>query len=869
MNGNEKSIHLLLATEQYTHSPAEDREAALPEHLIVLPDNQWALWRCVCLRGAGFPADQIFELAVPACTAAADQLIQAQDEFELMRSEVLDSLVSKLDHVSADQHAALVRTMRAIRNAHLSQQLDLLDLESEGLNAFLSAFMELGSNQSHYNQVFNAATVQVSQAIHELARVGRFREAVLWQNRQALHTGIASLLRQPPGSTHQVFKQRKHEALVANYLQRYCMKNDTVGFFGPVGFAKVVPTGQAIAVRPGTSLIAARKVYFERWCIDALAETLAQEKGLLPWCAPRCMPHIHLDGTTLYVPFARPLKLNRSQAAILQACNGERTAKELARDLVRNPANELKSEEEVYELLEWLSATKRISWTLETSPDGAYPERALRQLLERVGDKCLRTVGLEKLDELERARDAISQAAGDPEQLDLALGNLETSFMCLTDMSPTRSNGKTYAARTLVYEDCRRDIEVELGPELVLELGKPLALLLTSARWFTYHTAALYHEAFMEAYTELAEEAGSSIVDFADFWLWVQPLLFDEDACPVDVILEEFQQRWSDIFSIPDGQSCIEYTSDELYPRVLAAFDVPAPGWRSACYHSPDLLIQASSPEAILRGDYRLVLGELHIAMNTLQISAFMEQYPSPEELLRNTIIDLPEPRILPVLSRQAFPISRVRPATITPKDYRLEYAADACAPPQSRILSTGSLVVEDVEGRLVVRTRDAQWRFEIIEVFAEFLSRIVYGCFKIFGPGKRTPRVVIDRMVIARESWYFSPAEINFAFEKVAAKRFIEARHWTRTHNLPRFVFVKVPGEQKPCFIDFESPIYVDIFAKMIRRNMQSNPADTVIAVSEMLPGPDQMWLPDGEGHHYASELRFVAVDLALPCES
>jgi hypothetical protein len=30
------------------------------------------------------------------------------------------------------------------------------------------------------------------------------------------------------------------------------------------------------------------------------------------------------------------------------------------------------------------------------------------------------------------------------------------------------------------------------------------------------------------------------------------------------------------------------------------------------------------------------------------------------------------------------------------------------------------------------------------------------------------------------------------------------------------------------------------------------------------MLPAPDQLWLPDGEGNLYTSELRIMAVDRA-----
>jgi hypothetical protein len=37
-----------------------------------------------------------------------------------------------------------------------------------------------------------------------------------------------------------------------------------------------------------------------------------------------------------------------------------------------------------------------------------------------------------------------------------------------------------------------------------------------------------------------------------------------------------------------------------------------------------------------------------------------------------------------------------------------------------------------------------------------------------------------------------------------------------------------------------------------------------TRITISELLPGPDQAWLPDADGNRYFSELRLTAVDPA-----
>jgi hypothetical protein len=80
----------------------------------------------------------------------------------------------------------------------------------------------------------------------------------------------------------------------------------------------------------------------------------------------------------------------------------------------------------------------------------------------------------------------------------------------------------------------------------------------------------------------------------------------------------------------------------------------------------------------------------------------------------------------------------------------------------------------------------------------------------------------------------------------------------------MPRFVFIKTPVEMKPCFVDFDSPIYIDLFLKLIRRTREQGPDDSLIDVTEMLPTPDQLWLQDRQGRRYTSEFRLVALDLA-----
>jgi hypothetical protein len=136
---------------------------------------------------------------------------------------------------------------------------------------------------------------------------------------------------------------------------------------------------------------------------------------------------------------------------------------------------------------------------------------------------------------------------------------------------------------------------------------------------------------------------------------------------------------------------------------------------------------------------------------------------------------------------------------------------------------------------------------------------------------------------VIARETWQFPADQLDFAATSDEAVRFAAARAWWRRESLPAQVFVKVPGETKPFFVDFTSPPYINILAKAVRRLQAGTPgpqapsrsavagekaddAVPVVQVSEMLPGLDQLWLSDHEGNRYTSECRVVAVDLRGP---
>jgi hypothetical protein len=319
------------------------------------------------------------------------------------------------------------------------------------------------------------------------------------------------------------------------------------------------------------------------------------------------------------------------------------------------------------------------------------------------------------------------------------------------------------------------------------------------------------------------------------------------------------------VLEVPEDERRVQYSSASLRDRVEATFHAPSAGWLSARYHNPDVMIAARDAEAVRRGDYLFVMGELHIAANALGVPLFMEQHESPVEFWNAYDWDIPEPRLMPLVPKYWPALTpRLMLTLATPRDYRLEMTPGPYDVPAGRIIPSGQLVVtRNPTGELVVRTRDGRLSFDIIEAFAGAISGEVANHFKPLPPSEHTPRVCFDRLVVCRETWRFAPTDVWFAFEKEPVARFMEAQRWAGLHELPRFVFAKAAVEVKPFYVDLASPVYVELLGKVIRRCVEQGLGETDVVITEMLPGPGESWLPDAAGQRYSSELRMVALDL------
>ncbi len=571
-----------------------------------------------------------------------------------------------------------------------------------------------------------------------------FCEAVTWQNRAAMRNAIGKVAaRSPAGGSD----QRRRQEVVASYWQRYCAKNDTIGFFGPLAWGRLADDGPAIQARCGR-LVSERTVHFEAWAMQALADSL--DAGI-------------------------------------------------------------------------------------AVPVGPQSERDLRMQLERARPD-VRDRGVAALDRLERCKSALAHAG--PGALDGALGDLDRVFEELTGRSATRRPGATYAARTLVYLDCMRDLDLAVGPGLRAELAATLPPLLAGARWYCGRVYEAARQVIEEATAASGSRSLHRVLEAASPALRCLPQV----AMAVN---GELQRRWATLLADPDRAT--------IHTRAASAFADYTPAWPTSVYQSADIQIAAADLAALNAGEYLCVVGDFHPGANPLGQGMFATRHPDRERFLSAIASDVGAlPFLIPPRDAGSH-TTRNMPAITRPADPHVAPTGTESMPSGYHTMHAADLIVEDG----TVRTPDGAWQAPLPHLLWLPLLIAAVHAFDPFpaDPAEgHSPRITIGRTVWRRERWDILAAQ--------GPPRPEAAADWARDHGMPRRVFALAPSETKPIYIDFHSPILTRILCRQIRRAAADDPSKPV-RFTEMLPAPEDCWLADEHGRRYTSELRFVAVDL------
>lgn len=675
-------------------------------------------------------------------------------------------------------------------------------------------------------------------AVHGLLLDDTFRSALTWQNPDMIDNWVADYVAALRAGAPRALKEMaRRETLVARYAQRYCAKNDTIGHFGPVAWARWsrAPTGQV-----GTLDVRHGEVYFETWAIEAIARRWNADPELREHLPVRLDPSCTVSGAEIRRPHRRPVRMD---AAIAEVVSVLREVSRVGDVIARcGPAAD--------DLLGGLARDRVVQVGFLVSLD-SRPERHLRAQVEKI-PVPQRDRLLSVLDAVESARAEVPVGTGDPERLRRALAGVEARLTEAAGGSAGPGDGLASGGRTPVYADCRRDLDVVLGADLLDGLATPLGVVLDSARWLAGQVGETVETALRQRFAELATGRGD--VTLADLQFVAADLLDPAANALVDV-RTDFQLRWREILPDHDGAVAVGTA------RRLADALFPAGGslWAAARLHSPDLMLREPAP-----GEPRWVLGELHVGLNTLENRFFRTQADDAAELVAAMASDVADGRVVPVYPNTSPQVSsRTYPPLCLdpPGRYRYwSYGSDHGVTSGAASTPATALVVSEQDGRLVACSTAHGWAAPVLECFGEFLSALVVNLFRLRAPARYAPRVTMGDLVVCRRTWCAPFADLGQTSRRgVTADRL---RCWAAELDLPRHVFVRTLAGGKPFYVDLAAPALVDNLARSVRRAARQAPGEQRLEVVEMLPAPDELWLRDAGGRRYTSELRMVAVD-------
>jgi hypothetical protein len=579
--------------------------------------------------------------------------------------------------------------------------------------------------------------------LRDVAADPSFREALTWQNRDVLATAVDGLLK----ASGKPSAQRRREEIVARYWQRYCAKNDTIGFFGPLAWGEVRDDAPALAQR-SRALVRERTVHMETWCLERFLQKVTED----PWL-----------------------------------------------------------------------------------PLGPWPEEDAQIRIESIADAAARKHAATGLARLEAARERIEVASRD--ELGSALDEFDHVFEDTVGEPPVRTPQLAGGGRTPVYMDAMRDLDVDLGPGLVAELAASLPPLLESSRWLCGRSFELGCGLILDA---IGPGAGrrplAPLFGKVFSALREMPRLLASEH-------DELQRRWAQLLEDPDRTTIGE--------RARARFSDFGPAWPISVFHSPDIQIAAADVDAVERGDYLVVIGDYHPGTSPLGQGLFSYRHPDRQRFLETWGTDVGTPTIYPMPPRmpQVPLTARLMPAANLPGDIVvLPPMPEVRASPGSRVVSVADLFVDGA----MITDREGSFRAPLHSLFWLPMFVATVFSYEPFPEVEHMERITVGHTVYRRESWRISVGDCPTDPAAVAG--------WARDHGMSRRVFVRMPDERKPTYLDVESSVLARVFCRQIRRRAES--ADQLVAVSEMLPRPEDCWL-ELEGERYTSELRIAAVDL------
>lgn len=635
-------------------------------------------------------------------------------------------------------------------------------------------------------------------------------------------------------------RARQRLRLAWSYLQRFCAKNDTNSFFGPIACGRLNPNLKEILkvskVDPKLGWLLSRHVYFEHWVVDRICLAITHDFELSKALPLQVNPSCDLEGGLLLHPVGKSRLLQPSEVEFIKAVlEGKSTARTLA------------SQPESRRLL----AAGIVRTILSVAPGASEPMSLIRShLLNKPGAKAAAFSALTESLEASRAEYESTGLQGRQQLLREMVSALDA-----IGIDTHRSRGEMYVGRLPVYEDCGRNLQVEIGAEFAKKIEQGLEPVLQLFRTVAQSASALLNH----HYGQIMETLPNTLNEQKDFIAFISASRNEYARAQLEKITnnlrEIIEQAWVDIVCLREGDEVVVSEADLKSIAFAVASIAPEykefAGVLGVGIASPDIMIAARDFQSLKRGSYQIILGEIHPCVPTALQPVALPFFHSTEVALQFAQKMLAPGRILLAGTSQNYHRSQIDwPVVENLWEIVLPGATSRCPAEQQIPAGRGRVFKRDEKvefhDRVTGRSED------MVSVLSSDLHRIMFALARSILGGALGQRIVHNGIVLKRRSWTFEAGQLpRLSGPTDSLASYLALRDWARYQKLPRHMFLVAEDEEKPIYFDWDSPLSLDLFVKVAKRVSR-------FLVSEMTPTPDELWLSDARGR-YCCELRMT----------
>jgi DNA-binding HxlR family transcriptional regulator len=648
-------------------------------------------------------------------------------------------------------------------------------------------------------------------------------------------------------------KVKRIEKKLFTYLQRFCGKNESASFFGPLNYGQVEPNideywdGSFIE----TKNLQKREAFLSYWAVKALAKAVAKENELAPYVPLQIPSWIVVRKEYVVLSSGKRINLPAWMMEIMHYIQETSSCLwKLQNHFNHIEAGQLKAS------LEKLISKGLIhrEWIIPSTV--VHPLHRLLEQLRELPDSLAKNKWCQALDEL---ASEVTKLANLPiVEKRRSFAHLEETFTKLTGEPSRRGKASLYADRFIYYEDAQGHIqEFRFGKPFIEDLQTKLAGSLNMSAAYGEEIWAYYQELGRNVYEDMQVEARND-----------EKRQLANSGIPFSSFINKLRQTYSDVPQLPKSsfsnkieaiirekgteQRVVKLTSDQL--NVF-------PSNRSF-YSLPDLFLQAENIEALRNGDVQIILAKLH---HHLLMHNWMTYFYQDKERLERDLVQLVQKldhEDGTVLS--GLEIMRRNKAYYDYPTTVIEYAEKPDSSKES-IKLTDLIVVRNDDGHLELQEKNTS---RPIELYVPLADQVHYLPFAMFSKpmllhvpissGKHTPRIVIDDVVYQRERWFFYTKQLVDLFHQLQGPLLLKkVEEWRQAEGIPEVVYIKGSDVRKPYWVDFKNYFSLELMQQILLENNE-------ITIEEMLPDPHHLWLKSRKGSH-SCELRMSVYKLGI----